>query len=113
MTGSAGQDPYLDPGSGVLRNRLGITDPGELAQVEAALSATRLIDLERRRLPGGYDLNHLRAFHRYILGDIFAWAGELRTVSIAKGSLFCLPQHLETAAGGSSAGWQPLIGCAG
>lgn len=99
MTGSAGQDPYLDPGSGVLRNRLGITDPGELAQVEAALSATRLIDLERRRLPGGYDLNHLRAFHRYILGDIFAWAGELRTVSIAKGLLFCLPQHLETAAG--------------
>lgn len=98
MSGGAGQDPYLDPGSGALRNRLGITDPGELAQVEAALSASRLIELERRRLPGGYELNHLRAFHRYILGDIFTWAGELRTVSIAKGSLFCLPQHLETAA---------------
>ena len=81
----------------MLRNLLGITDAGELAQVEAALSASRLVDLGRRRLPGEYDLGHLRAFHRYILGDVFEWAGELRTVSIAKGSLFCLPQHLATA----------------
>ncbi len=89
-----GVDPYLDPASGVLRNLLGITDAGELARVEAALSPSRLVDLERSRLPGGYDLDHLRAFHRYILGDLYDWAGELRTVSIAKGSVFCLPQHL-------------------
>jgi cell filamentation protein len=98
VSGEAGPDPYLDPASGALRNLLGITDAGELAQVEAALSASRLIDLERRRLPGSYDLDHLRAFHRYILGDVFGWAGELRTVSIARGSLFCLPQHLATSA---------------
>jgi cell filamentation protein len=87
-------DPYLDPLSGVLRNLLGITDAGELARAEAALSASRLVDLEQRRLPGRYDLDHLRAFHRHILGDVYEWAGELRTVSIAKGSVFCLPQHL-------------------
>jgi hypothetical protein len=40
----------------------------------------------------------LQAFHRYILGDVYNWAGELRTVSIAKGSVFCLPQHLESYA---------------
>jgi cell filamentation protein len=87
-------DPYVDPGSGVLRNRLGITDPGELAAVEAALTASRLVDLERRRMAGAYDLAHLQAFHRYIFGDVYDWAGELRTVAIAKGGLFCLPQHL-------------------
>lgn len=86
MSRSGGVDPYIDPGSGVLRNRLGIADPGELAQVEAALSASRLVDLERRRLPGRYELDHLRAFHRYILGDLYDWAAELRTVSIAKES---------------------------
>jgi len=112
VSGPAGPDPYLDPASGVLRNLLGITDPGELAQVEAALSASRLIDLERRRLPGSYDLDHLQAFHRYILGDVFGWAGELRTVSIAKGSLFCrstsrLPEPM------SSVGWPLRTGCAG
>ncbi len=87
---SAAGDPYLDPASGVLRNLLGITDAAELARAEAALSASRLIDLERRRLPGRYDLAHLQAFHRYILGGIYGWAGQLRTVSIAKGSVFCL-----------------------
>jgi cell filamentation protein len=91
---SAAGDPYLDPASGVLRNLLGITDPAELARAEAALSASRLIDLELRRLPGRYDLAHLQAFHRYILGDVYDWAGQLRTVSIAKGSVYCLPQHL-------------------
>lgn len=95
---SAAGDPYLDPASGVLRNLLGITDAAELARAEAALSASRLIDLERRRLPGRYDLAHLQAFHRYILGDVYDWAGQLRTVSIAKGSVFCLPQHLESYA---------------
>jgi len=79
---SAAGDPYLDPASGVLRNLLGITDAAKLARAEAALSASRLIDLERRRLPGRYDLAHLQAFHRYILGDVYDWAGQLRTVSI-------------------------------
>ena len=97
MSHAAG-DPYLDPASGVLRNLLDITDAAELARAEAALSASRLIDLERRRLPGRYDLAHLQAFHRYILGDVYGWAGQLRTVSIAKGSVFCLPQHLESYA---------------
>jgi cell filamentation protein len=96
VSGAAWPDPYLDPASGVLLNRLGITNAGELAEVEAALSASRIVDLERRRLPGWHDLAHLRAFHRLILGDVYDWAGELRTVSIAKGSLFCLPQHLES-----------------
>jgi len=40
-----GPDPYLDLDTGVLRNRLGITDPAELAQAEAELTALRLIEL--------------------------------------------------------------------
>lgn len=99
MSKTPDPDPYRDTASGVLRNLLAITNPAELAQAEAALSASRLIDLELRRLPGTYDLDHLRAFHRYILGDVYEWAGELRTVSIAKGSLFCLPQHLQSYGG--------------
>lgn len=96
MSSGSGADPYLDPASGVLHNRLGITEADELAAVEAALTASRLVDLERRRLPGVYDLAHLREFHRYIFADVYDWAGELRTVTIAKGGLFCLPQHLRS-----------------
>lgn len=93
-----GADPYLDLDTGVLRNRLGITDPAELAQAEAELTALRLVELRRRPLPGVYDLAHLQAFHWHIFGDVYEWAGRLRTVSIGKGQLFCLPQHLDTFA---------------
>ena len=93
-------DPYLDLQSGLLHNRLGITDAGELRHVEAELTASRIYDLIRSPIPGAYDLAHLRAFHRQIFQDLYDWAGELRTVSIGRGSrLFSLPQHLEADAG--------------
>lgn len=85
-------DPYLDLRSGVLRNRLGITDAAELAGAEAELTGYRLMELRTRPLPGSYDLPHLQAFHRYIFGDVYDWAGELRTVPLGKGgALFCPP----------------------
>lgn len=91
-------DPYLDLASGVLRNRLGITDRAELASVEAELTGSRIVDLERSPLPGGYDLGHLQAFHWTIFGDVYTWAGQLRTVTIAKGGgLFCRPEHLQSS----------------
>jgi cell filamentation protein len=92
-------DPYLDLRSGVLRNRLGITDAAELARAEAELTSYRLIELRAHPLPGNYDLPHLQAFHRYIFGDLYDWAGELRTVTLGKGgALFCLPQDLVATA---------------
>lgn len=109
----SGPDPYLDPATGVLRNRLGITDPAELARAEAELTALRLVELRRTPVPGGYDLEHLRGFHRFIFGDVYDWAGEPRTVSIGKGHLFCLPQHIDSFAAdifGRLAGWRYLRG---
>src|SRR6185312_15671590 len=97
-TTSVTWDPYLDLQSGLLRNRLGITDARALRHVEAELTASRIYDLIRSPIPGAYDLAHLRAFHRQIFQDLYDWAGELRTVSIGRGRLFSLPQHLETDA---------------
>lgn len=89
-------DPYRDLRTGVLRNRLGITDRARLAQAEADFSALRIAQLWRHPLPGRYDLDHLRAFHRHIFGDVYDWAGELRTVNIGKSALFCPPGELAT-----------------
>jgi cell filamentation protein len=88
-------DPYVDPDSGVLHNRLGISDPRRLRDVEAGLTLAALADLGTRTLPGGYDLAHLQAFHQEIFGDLYQWAGEIRVVGIAKSDPFCLPQHIE------------------
>jgi cell filamentation protein len=64
-------DPYIGP-DGVLLNRLGITDPAELQTAEADITAARLIALGQLRIGGDYDLDHLRAFHRFIFADIYA-----------------------------------------
>ena len=75
-------DPYVYPGTSVLRNRLGTTDPDYLDKQERALVALRM----RRNVPhGAFDLAHLRAIHRHLFQDIYDWAGELRTVEISKG----------------------------
>lgn len=50
------EDPYVDPATGVLRNRLGITDADELARGESDLTAVQTAELERGHLPGRYDL---------------------------------------------------------
>jgi cell filamentation protein len=55
-------DPYLDPRTGALRNRLGIVDADELTQVESDLTVVQMVELERRHLPGRYDLPHLQDF---------------------------------------------------
>ena len=49
------QHPYLDQAFGVLKNKLGITDPAELNQAEAALVATRSYQIQQTPLKG--DLN--------------------------------------------------------
>lgn len=81
-------DPYLLPNS-VLRNRLGITDSELLAMAEADITRAKLVVLAERPLRGGYDLAHFQAFHRVIFGDIYAWAGQLRTVELSKHTPFC------------------------
>ena len=93
-------DPFLDPRTGVFRNRLGITDRAELAAAERTLTGVRVDQLRRRRVAGRYDLDHLRAFHWTIFQDVYPWAGQLRTVLIVKaGASFCLPhQIVDTAA---------------
>jgi cell filamentation protein len=75
-------DPYLYPGTSVLRNLLGTSDPDFLDKQERALVALRM----QRNVPrGAFDLKHLRAIHRHLFQDVYDWAGELRTVEISKG----------------------------
>jgi cell filamentation protein len=89
-------DRYVYPGSDCLRNRLGIRDAKELERVEAERTSAILALRVRSPIPGRYDVDHLKTFHRRIFGDVYDWAGELRTVAIARDqSLFALPEHIE------------------
>jgi cell filamentation protein len=92
------EDPYADPVTGVLRNKLGLSAAGKLEAAEREITHAALIFLKESPVRPSYDLRHLCAIHRRIFGDIYDWAGELRTVAIAKGTWFCLPQYIEPAA---------------
>ncbi len=76
------EDPYVYPGSDVLRNRLGITNPAMFDQIERRLVVERAAEGIPRGL---FDLDHLCWIHRHLFQDVFDWAGRIRTVEIAKG----------------------------
>jgi cell filamentation protein len=87
-------DPYVYPGTGVLRNKLDIRSEAVLERIERNIVAVR----GRRNTPtGSFDLAHLRAIHRHLFQDIYDWAGELRTVEISKeGHQFQFRRFIET-----------------
>lgn len=89
-------DPYVYPDTDVLRNMRDIRNGDELEEFEAHLTFLRGLQLASDLIAGEYDLAHLQAFHRYLFAGLYEWAGELRTVVLAKTDLFCLPEHIES-----------------
>jgi cell filamentation protein len=84
-------ESYLDPISGVLKNRFGIIDTSLLEMAEADLVAIRSCELALTLLKGRFDLNHFQPIHRFLLCDIYEWAGMLRTVDIPNNSRHFAP----------------------
>lgn len=85
----------------MLENRLGITDSAELAREEERISKKKAAELFDNgvldTLPAG-KFSTLQAVHRYLFGDIYDFAGEIRTVNIAKGGFRFAPlMYLQVA----------------
>ena len=92
------EDPYSDPVTGVLYNKLGLGTTAEFEAAEREITHAALILLDESPVSPSYDLPHLREIHKRIFGDIYEWAGQIRTVAIAKGAMFCLPQYIDSSA---------------
>lgn len=84
-----------------LENRLNITDSDELAREEERISKKKAAELFDNKLldsfPAG-KFDTLQAIHKYMFEDIFDFAGEIRTVNLAKGNFrFALLIYLQAA----------------
>ena len=72
-----------------LGNKLGITNSAELAREEERISKTRAVELFETNFlssltPGTFDA--LSKIHAFLFSDIYEFAGQIRTVNIAKGN---------------------------
>lgn len=88
----APEDPYCYPGTTVLKNLAGIRDPARLEAFELDMTSQRATE----PLPAGrLSWRHYRMIHHHLFQDVYAWAGQLRRVRIAKdGSMFAYPEHI-------------------
>lgn len=96
-------DPYLDPETGLLRNKVGARTKVALEEAEGDLSFACLIQLMDHPVKPTGDLDELRSIHRHLFQDVYDWAGELRTVDIRKnveGAQFFLPVSMIVRAAG-------------
>jgi len=74
-------------------NKLDLRNRSDLDAFEAEISSARA----EEPLPGGsMDFEHYKAIHHHLLQDVYNWAGQVRTVRIAKGgNPFCFPENIE------------------
>jgi fido (protein-threonine AMPylation protein) len=72
-------DSYFWPGTQVLRNLPGVRDQDRLNASESMAAKSRMFELAREPLDGGFDLDHMKRIHKQLFQDVYAWAGELRT----------------------------------
>lgn len=85
----------------VLENKLGLTDSAELAREEERISkkkAVNLFDFAIPKLLSDGTYKTLAAIHKYLFEDIYDFAGEIRTVNMAKGNFRFAPlMYLQAA----------------
>lgn len=97
---SESSDPYLYPGTDVLRNIPGIRSAEDLITFETLNSGARMYELRLQPTAGNFDVGYLKAIHKYIFQDVYVWAGRFRTTLLGKAQFaggpitYFTPPHL-------------------
>ena len=77
-----------------LENNLGLTSSADFAREEERISKKKAAQLFDRKLFDTFDVGTfagLAEIHQYLFEDIFDFAGEIRTVNLAKGNFHFAP----------------------
>ena len=84
-----------------LENKLGLTSSADLAREEERISKKKALELFENGMLDTLEagkFSALKAIHKYLFEDIYDFAGELRTVNIAKGNFRFAPlMYLQAA----------------
>lgn len=93
MEGSQ-EDCY--PNTTVLINKLGIQDQSELNSVERQFVLLKSSQAEQETIFKNIDFNFYKELHKQLFGDLYEWAGTVRSMNISKkGTVFCNFEDIE------------------
>ena len=84
-----------------LKNKLGLTDSADLAREEERISKKKAVELFENGMLNSLSAGRfatLQKIHKYLFDDIFDFAGEIRTVNLAKGNFRFAPMMYLQAA---------------
>ena len=84
-----------------LKNKLGLTDSADLAREEERISKKKAMELFENGMLNSLSAGRfatLQKIHKYLFDDIFDFAGEIRTVNLAKGNFRFAPMMYLQAA---------------
>ena len=84
------------PDTTVLINKFDIRDQSELDSVEKQITLLRGTQAEQETDFVNVDFDFYKSLHKLLFGDLYDWAGTLRTINISKkGTVFCRYNALE------------------
>ena len=72
------------PGTIVLINKLGITDQSTLDEVESVAVALHSAEIESESPNDPFTFDFYCNLHKRLFGDLYEWAGELRSIDFSK-----------------------------
>lgn len=86
MSYDIAEDPYIDPQTGILRNKIGAKTQAQLDKAEAEITYVIIATLTRGSQVDTltFDRKLLCEIHKEIFRDIYTWAGKIRTHDISK-----------------------------
>ena len=84
------------PDTTVLVNKLNIKEQELLNEAEAILVTSCSVKAEKELAFADVDFGFYKRLHKLIFGDLYDWAGTVRTINISKkGTVFCGHSELE------------------
>jgi cell filamentation protein len=96
---NAGSDPYQYPGSQVLKNIPDVRNAAALDAFEQRATILRLDEVIVAIADQPINFATWQTIHRILFQDLYRWAGDVRTVQLAKGTtVFAIPEHIHAEA---------------
>lgn len=83
------------PGTTVLINKLDLKNQAALDDAERISVTLRTLEIQSAPISDPYTFAYYCSLHRRLFGDLYDWAGELRTINLSKkGTNFCKASNL-------------------